>query len=531
MVYQTVNAMVEEKKASLAKNTAVLYARMMVQMVVYLYTSRVIANVLGVVDWGIFDVVGGIVLVMAFLNNAMTVCSQRYLTYAIGYGDKSYFNRVFSTSLFIHILIALLLVIVGETVGLWYLCENVVVPAERYSAALIVYHCALASSAVMIATVPFNAMVIAFEKMTAFAVISIVDVFLKLFIIMSLKDVSFDRLRMYAFLLLVEMIVVRAAYIIYCHKSFALGYKMLHLHRLDKGMQDETELTSDRILFFNMLKFSGWSVFGNLSVVCNTQGINLLLNFIGGPLLNAARVIAFNVQTAITAFVSSFQTAMNPRITKHYATGDTVGMNELVMASSRISFMLVFVVALPLLLETPYILDLWLNRSLPEYAVLFTRFLIVVSVLDAIANPLTIAVSATGQIKKYHLLIGGILLLVLPAASLMMVVDKNPCLIFGVQVSFVCLAQVVRLLMCRDLFRLNLRFYLNEVVWRIAVVAVIGALFPTVLHFVLDHNACTSWIVILSSIISTSIATFFIGLKSRERQILLEKVLKKKTSI
>ena len=147
------------------------------------------------------------------------------------------------------------------------------------------------------------------------------------------------------------------------------------------------------------------------------------------------------------------------------------------------------------------------------------------SVLDAIANPLTIAVSATGQIKKYHLLIGGILLLVLPAASLMMMVDKNPCLIFGVQVTFVCLAQVVRLLMCRDLFRLNLRCYLNEVVWRIAVVAVIGALFPTVLHFVLDNNACTSWIVILSSIISTSIATFFIGLKSRERQILLEKVL------
>lgn len=520
--------MAEVKKASLAKNTAVLYARMFMQMIVYLYTSRVIARVLGMEDWGIYDVVGGIVLVMAFLNNAMTVCSQRYLTYAIGYGDKAYLNRVLSSSLLIHILIVVLLVVLGETVGLWYLLHNIVIPDGRQDAALVVYHCSLASAAIMIVTVPFNALVIAYEKMTVFAAISVGDVLLKLIIIMSLDGACFDRLKVYAYLLLIETIIVRGVYWLYCNKSFGLHGNICRLRLSKKHDVGGDEMMSDRTVFINMLKFSGWSVLGNLSVVCNTQGINLLLNFIGGPLLNAARVIAFNVQTAITAFVASFQTAMNPRITKHYAAGETDRMNELVMNSSRISFMLIYIVALPVLIETRYILELWLRHGLPDYAIAFTRFLIVVSVFDAVANPLTIAVSATGQVKRYHLIIGGILLLVLPVAGFVTLFDKNPCLVFFVQVTFVCVAQVVRVFMCRNLFKLNIADYMKKVVSRIIAVAAVSALLPCFLHLALERSALLSWIIMITSVLATILSAFCMGLKPNERQMLFDKILRKK---
>jgi O-antigen/teichoic acid export membrane protein len=378
----------------------------------------------------------------------------------------------------------------------------------------------------MVFTVPYNALVIAYEKMTAFAFISIVDVLLKLIIVLLLVYTPLDRLKFYALMLLLEVIVVRLVYIYYCKYNFRLRF---FPPKIGEKVREETEKNSDKLLCVNMLKFSGWSVFGNFSVVCNTQGLNLLLNLLGGPILNAARVIAFNVQTAITAFVSSFQTAMNPRITKNYASGNWEYMNELVYISSRISYMLIFVIALPLLVETPFILRVWLH-DIPEYAVVFTRLLIIVSMLDAISNPLTIAASATGQIKKYHLMVGGVLLLVLPVACVITLFVRVPEVVFIIQIFFVIVAQIVRILLCRSLFGLNALRYTREVLYSVFWVTIAGVILPLVAYRLLGTSVWNNLLVCVVAFLSAASSSFFLGLRQSERTMILQKLhIKKRT--
>lgn len=349
---------------------------------------------LGFEDYGIYDVVGAAIGILVFLNNSMLNCTQRFITFAIGKNNVDYLNSVYSVSLIIHTLLALLIFIVGETVGLWYVNNFMVIPACRVDAAIMVYHCSLLSAVVMVMSVPYNSAIVAYEKMTAFASITILDVLLKLGIVLALPLFPGDKLKNYALLMLAEAVVIRLVYGLYCNFNF----KNLSFVWVKAGK-----------LYKEMLSFAGWSTFGNFALACNVQGMNLLLNAFGGAVLNAARGAAFQVQMGVTAFTASFQTAINPQITKSCACGDLKSMNKLVLRSSRFSFFLLLIIALPLALEMPAVLNFWLS-DVPPYAVAFTRLLLCVTLVDAVANSMMIGVSATGRIKYYHIVIGCTLL-------------------------------------------------------------------------------------------------------------------------
>ena len=305
------------------KNTVILYLRMIFQMAVYLYTSRVVIDALGFVDYGIYDVVGSVVMAMMFLNNSMLNCTQRFITYSLADGKNV--SAYFSQSLMIHALLGLLIVVVGGILGTVYIQQFMNLPAGRIADAMFVFYIALASSFVTMVSVPYNALIIAHEHMGAFAAITIVDVVLKLSVAMLLFLFDDNRLRMYALLLFVSAIVVRGIYGVYCRIAYKNIRFVMHV---------------ERDIFKKMLGFLGWNTIGNAAIMCNTQGLNLLLNAVGGPVVNAARGIAFQVQTATVSFINSFQTAINPQITKNYAVGNLTKMNSLVLTSSRVSFLL-----------------------------------------------------------------------------------------------------------------------------------------------------------------------------------------------
>lgn len=491
-----------------AKNTVILYFRMLFQMVVYLYTSRVVIRELGMEDYGIYDVVGAAIGIMMFLNNSMLNCTQRFITFAIGKGDSGYLKKVYSVSLTIHLILALLVIVFGETVGLWYVCNEMVIPASRFDAALVVYHCSLVAAVFMVVNVPYNSAIIAYEKMTAFAAITILDVCLKLLIILLIPFVAGDKLKNYALMMLAEAFLIRLIYSFYCKYKFkSLQYVWV----------------KSRSLYKEMLGFAGWSTFGNFALVCNTQGMNLLLNAFGGALLNAARGAAFQVQVAVTAFTASFQTAINPQITKSYAVNDLAAMNKLVLRSSRFSFFLLLLIALPLMLEMPVVLELWLV-NVPPYTVIFTRLLLCVTLVDAVANPMMIGVAATGKIKKYHIVIGLTLISSLPLAYVILNVTGNPSMAFVAQLVMVLIAQVFRLFFCRNLFQFSIKSFFLEVavpMFKVALFAIVPS-YIAHLCFANDFWGCVC--VVIVSLLSVIISVLVFGLSAGERRFVFTKL-------
>ena len=349
----------------IAKNTLLLYFRMLFTMAVSLYTSRVVLNTLGVEDFGVYNVVGGVVAMFGFINGSMSSATQRYITFALGKGDKTWLQTVFSTTLQIHTLIAGIIVLLGETVGLWFLYNKMQIPADRMDAAFWVLQCSIVATIVMIISVPYNADIIAHEKMSAFAYISILEVVLKLVIVYMLVVFSFDKLILYAFLLLAIQLLIRFCYSIYCNRHF-----------------EETKYRHvwDKALFKEMTGFAGWSLFGNLAGVLFSQGLNMLLNVFFGPIVNAARAVAVQVQSAIQQFVGNFQMALNPQITKTYAKGELGDMHSLMFRSARFSFFLLYFLSLPVLFETNFILTIWL-KTVPENTVVFLRIMICTSLI------------------------------------------------------------------------------------------------------------------------------------------------------
>lgn len=489
------------------KNTVILYLRMIFQMAVYLYTSRVVIDALGFVDYGIYDVVGSVVMAMMFLNNSMLNCTQRFITYSLADGGNV--SAYFSQSLMIHALLGLLIVVVGGILGTVYIQEFMNLPAGRIADAMFVFYIALASSFVTMVSVPYNALIIAHEHMGAFAAITIVDVVLKLSVAMLLFLFDDNRLRMYALLLFVSAIVVRGIYGVYCRVAYKNIRFVMHV---------------ERDIFKKMLGFLGWNTIGNAAIMCNTQGLNLLLNAIGGPVVNAARGIAFQVQTATVSFINSFQTAINPQITKNYAVGNLTKMNSLVLTSSRVSFLLMLFFIVPLLLMTENLLGLWLGEY-PPHTVLFVRLLICVSLVEAVANPLMVGASATGNIKRYQLMVGGCMLCTVPVAYIALKMGAAPEFVFLVLIATTLLAQCVRMWLCRKLFGFSIPDFCLQVMWPIAKVAT--ACFVPLLMLQRYYNGAVgvdALLVCIALDVWVAVCVFALGMNKVERNFILKKI-------
>lgn len=493
----------------IAKNTLLLYVRTVFTMLVSLYTSRVVLNTLGVTDYGIYSVVGGVVAMFGFINGSMSSATQRYITFALGKGDMQNLRTVFSTALQIHTLIAALIFILGETVGIWFMYTQMQIPADRMDAAFWVLQCSIVSSAVMIVSVPYNADIIAHEKMSAFAYISILEVVLKLMVVYLLLVFDSDKLILYAFLILAVQLLIRICYSHYCHKRFP---ESKYQHRWNKS------------LFKEMTGFAGWSMFGNLSTVLCSQGLNMLLNVFFGPGVNAARAIAVQVQSSILQFVGNFQTALNPQITKTYAKGEMYEMHKLIFRSARFSFYLLFLLSLPVLFETNFILTVWL-KEVPDNTVIFLRIIICTSLIYSLANPLIVANQATGKVSKYQAVCGSMLILIFPISYVCLKLGLPAYSVFIVHFCMEALTQLARMIILRPLIGIRLRDYFMNVYSRVLVVVSLSIIAPFLVYSNMDDSAVRFFAVCAVCALSVCSVAYTIGLTKNERVFVKDKTL------
>lgn len=495
----------------IAKNTIILYLRMILLMLVSLYTSRVILSALGIEDYGIYNVVGGVVAMFGFINGAMATGTQRYLTFELGRKNYSRLRSVFITSVNIHLLIAFVVIILAETVGLWFLNNKMVIPDGRANAAMWVYQFSVVSTAVMFVSVPYNATIVAHERMSVFAYISIFEAIMKLSIALALYVFNGDRLILYGFMLLCVQVLVRIVYGIYCRRHF---------------METKYKFRFERSLFLEMLSFSGWNLWGSSASIAMTQGLNILLNIFFGPVVNAARGVATQVQSVVIQFASNFQTALNPQIIKSYASKELFYMHSLIFHSSRFSFYLLFCLCLPVFIETDALLRLWL-KEVPEYSSVFLRLILCASIIQSVSGPLMMSAQATGKVKVYQSVVGGILIMVLPAAYIVLKLGGSPQSVFVTEIAVCVVAFIARLLIVRSIIHFSLRKFFRDVILRCVLVSITAAIFPLLLNKFLQESLVTSLVVCAVSVIFALISALFIGMTCSERMTILKTVQNK----
>lgn len=496
---------VQQNNKRIAKNTMMLYIRMLLQMVIGLYTSRVVLQALGFVDYGIYNVVGGVVSMFEFLNGSMGTATSRFLTFELGSGnDKTRMRQVFSTALIIHAVIALFMALLCETVGYWYLCNEVVLPIERLDAAKIVFHLSIIAMIISVISVPFNAAIISHEKMGAFAYISILEVSLNLACVIALQYIGYDKLIIYAIFILLIKIIIRIIYSAYCSRHF-----------------DEThgKLSFDKDLFKNMASFAAWIMNGSLAAVCYTQGLNLLLNAFFGPVINAARGVAVQVQSKVTGFCTNFQAAVNPQIIKQYASGEKEYLYKLIVISSKYSILLLFVLSLPIILEIPFILKVWL-KDVPDYTSEFVVITLIIGIIESMRNPINTAMHATGNIKKFQIIEGTASLLILPAAYVCLKFGMGPISVFYVQmIGFIAL-QIIRIFLVCPAIGMQKTAYVQGI-----VVGALKPIIPSVFVSLLIKYTCSElpsliefFVVFTSSLLVSALCVFYLAL-DKELQV------------
>lgn len=498
----------------IAKNTLLLYFRMFFTMGVSLYTSRVILNALGVDDYGIYNVVGSVVTMFSFLNGAMSASTSRYLTIAIGQNDDIQLNRIFNASIINHLIIAFVLVILAETIGLWFLINKMVFPESHYNAVIVVYQFSVVSTAITLLQTPFLATIIAYERMNIFAWGGILDSLLKLGIALGIMSINGQRLVVYAVLLF----IVTAGMFIYYFTSCKIQFKNTKI----KFLWDWT-------LLKELFSYSGWDLLGNLSVIAQGQGLNILLNLFFGPSVNASRGIAYQVQGAVAQFSGNFMTAVRPQIIKYYAAGDYSNMMLLVFKSARFSFLLLWLVSFPILIEIDFILTLWL-KNVPDYTVVFARIVIIVSLINSWRFPFISVMHATGQIKLPNIIIGGLLIATLPISYVVLKSGFNPESVFYI----ILFMNIIALFLDWALIKRNLFFSIKaafkDIILKSSFVSIASFIVVYVLKKYVSISNMNSILFIFLSIIIAVFFSFLIGLKSIERndiRVVLLKYLKK----
>lgn len=400
-----------ENTKRIAKNTIMLYFRQILIIGISLYSVRVVLNVLGTSDYGIYNVVAGVVVLFSFLNNAMATATQRYLNASMGENNEDKITSVFTTSFLMHLVLGVFVVILSETVGLWFVKNKLNIPYERYDAALICYHLSIAITFVSIIRIPFYASVIAYEKMDFFAVISIIETVLKLVIIFLLKIINYDKLIIYSLLLFIVGVVVFSFYFMYCKKEFPLI--RLEIRKTNRNLLKE--ITS----------FSGWTLLTGFADMCKSQGTNMIFNIFHGVTINAALGIANQVNTAIYQFISNFQTAYTPQVVKSYAAGDLTYFKKLVIQSMKISFVLFSIIIVPFLINSELVMTLWLDQ-IPDYTMEFVFLILLDSLVGTFIGPFASSMQAIGKIRTYQIVISLFIFLNLPFCLLLMYWGIDP---------------------------------------------------------------------------------------------------------
>ena len=492
----------------IAKNTAMLYIRMLLIMAVTLYTSRVVLKALGVEDFGIYNAVGGVVSLFAIISNSLSVAISRFITFELGRGDNMRLRMIFTTSLLIQLCIAFIIVLFVETIGLWFLNSQMEIPTNRLNAANWVLQFSVLTFAINLISVPYNALIIAHEKMSAFAYISILESFFKLGIAYLITISPIDRLVFYGVLMMLNAILIRFVYGIYCRKHFE---------------ESQFQLSFDKSLFKEMYRFAGWNFIGASSAILRDQGGNILLNIFFGPVANAARGIAMQVNHAVNAFVQNFTTAINPQITKSFAKGDNAYMMDLLFKGSRFSFYLLSLISIPILIKTQYILSLWLG-SVPEHTAFFVQLILLYSLNESLSTPLITAMLATGNIRNYQIVVGGLQLLNVPISYLCFKLGMSINSVFWVAlfISIICL--VARIMMLYRMIQFPIRKFLVAVCVNAVCVFIIAIVPPLLLTWYIQNSLIGFCFICVISLLSSILSIYYVGCNREERNFIYSKV-------
>ena len=505
-----------ENNKRIAKNTAFLYLRMLIMLFISFFTSRVILQSLGIVDYGIYNVVGGVVLMFSFFNASLSSATGRFLSYELGIGNKEKLKRTFQSALAIHVFIGLFIVLLIETIGLWYVKNKLNVPIERFDAAIIVFHISALTCFLNIIQVPFNASITSHEKMSAFAYISIFDALMKLCIAYLINIFVGDRLILYAILLMCSILVINIIYIVYCKKNFE---------------ECSFSLQVDKSIMFPMLKFSGWDLYGNLSVMVRSQGLNILQNYFFGPVVNASTAVANTVLNAIMGFTDNFLTAVRPQIIKQYATQQYDSFQKLVFNSSRYSYFLLLLTTLPLLIEAKYAMGIWL-KEVPQYAVVFCQLSIINNWISILFRSIVASINATGQVKLISIGNGTIYILVLPVSYVLLKFGFGPTIPFILNILFLFMGHTIfTMLIVRKIMPFfEVKSFLIHVLLKCLLITIISIPIPLLLHLFLEDGISRFIIVCTVSLLWTALILYILGIRKEERiivnSIILNKLLK-----
>lgn len=490
----------------IAKNTLLLYVRMMFMMIVSLYTSRLVLQILGVEDYGIYNVVGGVVSFMTFLNGSLNTATQRYLNYEMGRNNIEGMKSIFSMSMICYMGIAVLALALAESIGYWFVVEKLVIPAERLNASIWVLHFSVFTFVINLFIVPYNAAVIAHERMSIYAYISVGSVVMKLLLIVVLQYVNYDKLWLYSLMMMASTLIEAMLYRLICLKLFEECYFQWRF---------------DKQLFKGLFSFSGWMLSGTITHLLHIQGVNILMNISFGPVCNAARAIAMQVNGAVSSFSSNFMIAVRPQIVKMYAEGNNEGMYRLVNSSSRYSFYLLFILVLPLIFNMSLILELWLG-VVPQDTVLFTQLVLVDLLIVSAYGPIAYVTQAVGRIKEYQLMISGCFLSVVVITWIVYDMGSAAFVTFVISIIIDLIGFLLRLWILKKIFLFPIFRYVRLVLYpilKVAVLSVLLVVFPSVCGYsVYNQFEGLFWcVLIVGGVI------WFVGMNKREKQLCVSK--------
>ena len=499
--------MINTKK--IIKNSLFLYTRMFFLLVLTLYTSRLILNTLGITDFGIFNLIVGVISMLAFLNASISLGIQRYLSIDIANCNNQKLKQTFSTSIFIQIIIALIVLIIAETVGLWYINYQMQFPIDRLLTVNIIYQLTVITFILNVLQIPYVSLLLAKEAMSAYSSITVFDSLLKFLAAILLPIIFLDKLIVYVSLLTLTSLITFSIYKFFCNRK----YPESHVEKLQNF-----------IYLKEIMLFSGWSIIGNLAYILRMQGTGVILNLFFGNTINASYGLALQVFSAASLFVSNLQLAINPQIMQNYAKNEKNQSINLALMGSKYSFFLVLLLSLPIIINTDIILKLWLG-FVPNFTSEFTNLFLLMILVDAISLPLMTLIAATGKIKTYHIILGSLNLLLLPISFISLNLNKNPTVIFYAIISFSVMSLIIRLVFLKKLVNLDLSDFFQYVLLKL--IAVITSLI-LIFYFFIDYLKAESWsmLIINSSIICTItlLIIILLGTSSAEKKLICDKI-------
>lgn len=500
--------MVVENGKRIAKNTLFLYVRMFLIMGVSLYTSRVVLDVLGIEDFGIYSLVGGIVLLFSFMNTAMATSTQRFLSYELGKKKYAAVKEIFSMSMTVHISIAILFFLLSETVGLWFLLTQLNIVSDRMDAAFWCYQFSILAMCAQILRIPYHACLIAFERMSFYAFVSVLEVLLKLLVAFSVVlNVANDNLIAYSLSLCIVIVIISLVYKFFCNQKIPL-----------------TRYTFfwDKSLYRKIIGFTGWSLLGNAANASVQQGQGVLLNLFYGVALNSAVGVSGQISQAVYSFVSNFQLAFNPVIIKKYAEDKYVELQKILYATSKFSFFLLFIVSTPILIYSDYFFRLWL-KEVPEYTIEFSVLSVISMFINALVAPFFITIQASGKIKIYQIIISLILISSLPLGYLCLIIGYSPFSIYLIKILVDFVAAIFRVYYTKRVLPFSVKTFFFAVLCRIMVVLFVCGF----LLAILINSDLGVWISVVLIVLVELLIIFLGGMSSAERVVVVEYIRKK----